>query len=104
VECCDTTQNFLSPAQFPIARTQRWPQYSDDELVAWFDEVAKGYPFDQAADRVGYVWAWVLNTVYSDDEVYAHALNLSINAGALIRAGKLPIPDRHDKLYGEYRK
>ena len=92
--------HIFARARQSIERTQRYPQYNDEELVPWFDEVAKGYSFAQAADRVGYVWEWVLNTVYCDDDVYGHALDLSIEAGALIRAGKLPIPDRHDKLYG----
>ncbi len=42
---------------------------------------------------------WVLNTIYSDDETYEHLLNLSMVAGALIRNGELPIPDRWDRLY-----
>ena len=45
-------------------------------------------------------WYTVHNTIYGDDETMAHALDLSMVAGALIRAGQLPIPDRRDKLYG----
>ena len=37
--------------------------------------------------------------LYSDDETFAHALDLSMVAGALIRAGDLPVPDRWDGLY-----
>jgi len=82
-----------------IQRLQKYPRYSDDELKPWFDEVAKGHPFDQAAERCGYVVEWIMNTVYSDDEVFDHGLTLSMMAGAKIRAGELPIPDRHDGLY-----
>lgn len=92
--------SFEAPAG-RIERLQRQPQYSDEELAPWFAEVAKGYPFDQAAERCGYVVEWIMNTVYSDDEVCDHALGLSIEAGAKIRAGELPIPDRHDGLYAE---
>jgi hypothetical protein len=90
--------SFDAPAG-PIKRLQRYPQYSDEELIPWFAEVAKGYPFDQAAERCGYDTVTIMNTVYSDDDTYDHALMLSINAGAKIRAGELPIPDRHDGLY-----
>jgi len=68
--------------------------------MPWFAEIAKGYSFEQAAERCNLVWEWVQNTVYSDDDVYANGLELSMVAGALIRAGQLPIPDRRDKLYG----
>jgi len=102
VECCDSTGHIFSQARFPIQRTQRYPQYSDEELAPWFAEIAAGYCFEQAAERCKLVWEWVQNTFYSDDEVYAHGLELSMVAGALIRAGKLPVPDRHDKLYGEF--
>ncbi len=87
-------------ARYPIPRTQRRPQYSDEELAPWFAEIAKGYSFEQAAERCKLVWDWVRNTFYSDDEVMAYALDLCLQAGALIRAGKLPVPDRHDGLYG----
>jgi hypothetical protein len=95
-----TLHSFDAPSH-RIQRLQRHPQYSDEELKPWFAEVAKGYPFDQAAERCGYVVEWIMNNVYSDDEVFDHALTLSINAGARIRAGELPIPDRHDGLYKE---
>ena len=94
-----STDHILSPARFPIPRTQRYPQYGDEELAPWFAEIAAGYCFEQASERCKLVWEWVQNSFYSDDEVYAHGLELSMVAGALIRAGKLPVPDRHDKLY-----
>jgi hypothetical protein len=99
VESSEPTPHILSPARFPIKRTQRYPQYSDHELAPWFAEIAKGFCFEQAAERCKLVWPWVQNTFYSDDEVMAHGLELSMVAGALIRAGKLPIPARHDGLY-----
>jgi hypothetical protein len=92
----------LSPDN-PVKRKQRQPQYGDNELIPWFDEVAKGYCFKQAAERCQLVWEWVENTVYSDDDVYEHALNLSMVASAKIRAREMPVPDRHDKLYEEFR-
>jgi hypothetical protein len=93
----------LGPVDGRIKRTQRLPQYSDEELAPWFAEVAKGYSFEQAAERCKLVWKWVENTVYSDDEVFEHGLNLSMVAGAKIRAGLMSVPDRHDKLYEEFR-
>jgi len=102
VESSEPTPLILSPARFPVKRTQRYPQYSDPELMPWFAEVAAGYDFEQAAERCKLVWEWVRNTFYSDDEVMAHGLELSMVAGALIRAGKLPIPDRHDGLYSSH--
>ncbi len=44
-------------------------------------------------------WYTVHNTIYGDDETMAHALDLSMVAGAKIRAGELPVPDRLDWLY-----
>lgn len=96
-----STRNVLGPAEWPVERTQRLPQYSDHELIPWFDEVSAGYDFEQAAERCKLVPKWVENSVYSDDEVYAHALDLSLVASAKIRAGEIPVPDRHDNLYGE---
>lgn len=61
-----------------------------------------GYCFEQSAKRCYLVWDWVRNTIYSDDETMGWALELSMQAGALIRAGKLPVPDRWDGLYDEY--
>ncbi len=98
VECSDP---IFGSVKFPIPRLQRHPQYTDEELAPWFAEIAAGYCFEQAAERCKLVWEWVQNSFYSDDEVYAHGLELSMVAGALIRDGKLPVPDRHDKLYGE---
>jgi hypothetical protein len=71
--------------------------------MPWFAEVAKGYCFEQAAERCLYVWEWIENTFYGDDEVYTHALDLAIAANALIRMGKIPVPDRHDGLYDCFR-
>jgi hypothetical protein len=81
---------------------QRYPQYTDDELVPWFNEVSKGYPFEQAASRAMMHWQAVENSIYGDDDIYAHALNLSMVAGALIRRGELPAPVRWDGLYNQY--
>jgi len=89
----------LDPPVGRIQRTQRYPQYTDEELAPWFNEVAKGYAFEQAASRAMMVWQAVENTIYGDDDVFAHALNLSMVAGAKMRAGELPAPDRWDGLY-----
>jgi hypothetical protein len=91
--------NSLGPVLKPISRLQRYPQYSDTELAPFFVEVRAGYTINQAADRCKYVRRWVWNTLYSDDETIGYTLDLSIYAGALIRAGKIPIPDRYDGLY-----
>ena len=94
----------FGPSNFPIKRTQRYPQYSDHELTPFFKEIALGYCYKQAADRCLYPREWILNTLYSDDETYSHMLDLSIQAGALIRSGNHPAPpDRYDGLYDEFR-
>ena len=53
----------------------------------------------QATERAGMDWQTVHSTIYGDDETMAHALDLSMVAGAKIRAGQLPVPDRWDGLY-----
>jgi hypothetical protein len=80
-------------------RIQRYPQYSDSELEPFFLEVSAGYCFKQAAHRCGYPWERLNNTLLSDDEVMFHALDLSIAAGAEIRAGHKAVPARWDGLY-----
>jgi hypothetical protein len=85
-----------------VKRTPRFPRYSDDEMLPFFNEVAAGYCYKQAADRCLYPQEWVLNTIYSDDEVCQHMLELSMVAGALIRAGKQVAPKRYDGLYDLY--
>lgn len=82
-----------------VKRTQRYPQYTDAELAPFFEQVSAGYCFEQATKRAGLDWQRVENCLYSDDETMAYALDLSMVAGALIRAGKLPVPDRWDGLY-----
>ena len=82
-----------------VKRTQRYPQYTDAELAKFFAEVSMGYCFEQAAERAGMDWQTMHNTLYGDDETMAHALDLSMVAGALIRRGDLPVPDRWDGLY-----
>ena len=82
-----------------VVRTQFYPQYSDDELKPFFKEVSAGYCFKQATERAGMDWQTMHNTLYGDDDTIGYALDLSMVAGANIRAGKLPVPDRHDKLY-----
>ena len=91
-----------SKARLPVPRLQRYPQYTDDELVPWFNEVAKGYAFEQAASRAMMVWQAVENTIYGDDDVFAHALRLSMLAGAKIRSGEQAAPRRADGLYDEF--
>lgn len=76
--------------------------YPDSDLMIWFDEVAKGYPFEEACQNVGYDWPRLLKTIYSDNDVYIWALDLSMIAGAKIREGLQPAVKRHDGLYDEY--
>jgi hypothetical protein len=86
-----------------IKRTVRRPRYSDHELIPWFEYIAQGYCYKQSADKCLYPQEWILNTIYSDDEVGGHMLDLSMEAGALIRAGRLTPPtDRYDGLWDEY--
>lgn len=86
-----------------IRRTQRHPQYSDEELKPFFAEVSKGYCFEQATKQARLDWQTMRNTLYGDDETMAYSLDLAMVAGALIRRGDLPIPDRWDRLYEKVR-
>lgn len=96
-----TPSNRFFPKAGPVVeRTQRFPKYSDEEMVPFFAEIEKGYCYKQAADRCKYERKWVLNTIYSDDETADHMLMLAMRAGARIRAGLQPAPlDRYDGLY-----
>jgi hypothetical protein len=85
-----------------IERTQRHPQYSDEELKPFFAEVSAGYCFKQAAYRCGYPWERVNNTLLSDDETMGYCLDLSIAAGGEIRSGHRVAPDRWDGLYDKF--
>ena len=85
-----------------IERTQRHPQYSDDELKPFFAEISAGYCTKQAAARCLYSHDRVMNTLYSDDETYGHVLDLSIAAGGEIRAGAKVVPNRWDGLYDKF--
>jgi hypothetical protein len=87
-----------------VKRTLREPRYTDEQLKPFFDEVFMGYPFQEATERLGMDWKTMHNTLYSDDDIMGYALDLSIAAGALIRRGDKPVPDRKDKLYEEYRQ
>jgi len=90
----------LSHPKGNIKRTQRYPQYSDHEMMPFFAEIAKGYCYKQSADHCLYPREWVMNTLYSDDDVFGHMLDLSMVAGARIRAGEQEPPyDRYDGLY-----
>ncbi len=82
-----------------IDRIQRYPQYTDYELMPFFAEVASGYCVKQAAQRSMLVLDWVMNTIYSDDDTCSHVLDLSMVATYRIRAGQMPIPDRWDRLF-----
>jgi len=87
-----------------VQRTRRREiLYTDKELMPWFDEIAKGYCYKQACKRAGLDHDKLHDTMYSDDEVMWHMLDLSTYAGALIRSGKLEVPDRWDGLYDEYK-
>jgi hypothetical protein len=85
-----------------LRRIQRTPRYEDEELAGWFAELRRGYDFKEAAERALLVWDWVKNTYYSDDDLYHYAIDLCVEAGARIRAGVLPAPQRRDGLYDQY--
>ena len=68
-------------------------------MVRFFGYISDGYAINQAADLCLYPRKWVWNTLYSDDDTLAHVLDLSMQAGALIRMGVIPVPDRYDRLY-----
>lgn len=74
--------------------------YTDEELKPYFAEVAKGYPVKQAAYNAGLDFS---SKTFDDYEVRCHSLDLSCAAGALIKLGRLPVPDRWDGLFDEYR-
>jgi len=95
---------YFGPQKGWIQRTQRYPQYPDEALKPFFEQVSAGYCFKQATERAGLDWDTLHNTLLSDDESIAHSLDLCMVAGALIRRGDLPVPDRWDKLYEEYRQ
>lgn len=86
-----------------IKRTQRYPQYSDEEMEPWFAEIAKGYCYKQATDRVKYDLNMVENTLYSDDETMGHMLDLAMVAAAEIRLGRREVPDRWDGLFDKFK-
>lgn len=86
-----------------VKRTRRREiLYTDYELIPWFVMVARGYPFEEACYRVGLDWFKLRDTFYSDDDVMHHALDLSIYAGARIREGTMPVPNREDGLYDSF--
>jgi hypothetical protein len=93
----------LGPCQTAVKRTQVFPKYRKQELNFFMLEVQAGYCFKQSAHRAGLEWVWVRNSLYSDDYKMDYALELSMMAGALIRRGDLPVPDRWDGLYDEYK-
>ena len=77
--------------------------YTDAELMPWFDKVKEGFPFEEACNLLGYEWKRMDRTIYSDNDVMDWALHLSMEAGYKIRRGLLPVPNRADGLYEEYR-
>lgn len=98
----DSPSHGIPPKKF--RRTQRHPQYSPHEMQPFFAEVAKGYCWKQSADRAKMVRDWVNNTLYSDDDLLDHLLDLAIVAGAEIRTGQLAAPDRYDGLYDKFKE
>ena len=89
-----------SGSSVKIKRTRRREiLYLDHELIPWFVEVARGFPFEEACNRVGLDWDKLQDTYHSDDDVAHHALDLSIYAGARIREGTMAVPNREDGLY-----
>ena len=90
---------------WPVKRTQRYPQYSDHELTPFFEEISKGYCYKQSSDNCLYPSDCILNILYSDDETFGYMLDLSMVAGARIRSGEQAPPvDRYDGLYDEFIK
>jgi len=75
--------------------------YIDSELIIYFEEISKGYCYKQSAENIGYDLDKIERTL-NDYEVRCHLLDLSMVAGAKIRAGELAVPDRHDGLYDKY--
>lgn len=94
----------LTPLTGWVKRTQRYPQYSDEDLTDFFEELSKGYCYRQAASRAGLNEKTLMNTIYSDDELADWCLSLCMVAGAAIRAGDQPVPARWDGLYRKYEK
>ena len=94
----------FTTASGEVKRTQRYPQYSREELYPFLAEVWYGFPFEEAATRAGLDWVTTRNTLYSHDDLMEEALDLSMIAGELIRRGLKPTPDRHDGLYDHYKK
>lgn len=86
-----------------VERTQRYPQYTDEELKPFFTQVSKGFCFEQATEKAGMDWTTMRNTLYGDDETIGYALDLSMVAGARIRDGEMAVPDRYDGLYDEFK-
>ena len=76
--------------------------YTDEELIPYFEEMSKGYCYKQSAENIGFDMEKLERTM-SDLEVRIHIVDLSIAAGAKIRAGNLAVPDRHDGLYDKYK-
>lgn len=104
METDEDCMDWLPRSRHPIKRTQRYPQYSDHELIPFFEYISQGYCYKQAADKCLYPPEWIMNTLYSDDDTYGYMLDLSMAAGARIRAGaQKPPPDRHDRLYDAWR-
>jgi hypothetical protein len=87
-----------------IKRTRRREVlYTDEEIIPWFVQVAKGYPFKEAAERAGLDPDKMEDTYYSDDDIVGHGLDLSVYAGARIREGTMSVPNRKDGLYDDWR-
>lgn len=83
-----------------IVREQRYPQCTDDEMTKVFESISLGYCWEQAAARVGLCTVTLDNTLCSDDLTLGRLIDLSMIAGANIRAGTQPPPhDRWDGLY-----
>lgn len=98
---CLSSDRFFRPSTRKIERTQRFPIYSDEEMIPIFEQISKGYCYKQASAICLYPAEWVLNTMYSDDDIGGYLLDLSMVAGSLIRSGLLAPPlDRWDGLYG----
>jgi len=69
---------------------------------AFLREIAKGFTYLQATENLGLDRVDV-ETELDDSDFRCEVVDVAIVAGANIRAGKLPVPDRYDGLYDKFR-
>lgn len=82
---------------------QHMKPYEDEDLEKFFEYVAAGYCWKQSTDKAGLDRERMDHTLWNDYDVKCHMIDLAMVAGKLIREGKIPVPDREDGLYEEFR-